>query len=159
MTNGDTYEFLRHTMTILISYYTFHITLNFATLGFIVGKSGRPVRLKVLWVLAILFVLMNIQGAIGFRWVRSFMFGIANDSLGRSAADLYGGCISLMILTVSLNAVAWILVAYLMQVAETGEGLFEPLRIVYLWIRDHFVQTESEKMGAEERTTTPKAGE
>jgi len=71
---------VRHVAQLLVAWYTFFVTANLIAVGWFMTADQSRARLArpLLWVLVILFVLVNLLGVLAMRFIRRYL--IAADS-------------------------------------------------------------------------------
>lgn len=102
----------RHLFQLTVTWYTWFIALNYATLGWLTanGSTARPgVGNAQLWIVYLLFTSHNAMGVLWLRHMRSFISNLAAEpSIGPSLpAREYGRGLLLMGLTLWSLLVAW----------------------------------------------------
>ncbi len=123
---AEIHEYVRHIYQLFVGWFTFFVTINYATLGWLAKASGAEVSLSTRWSIAVLFFCQNALGITACLFVRAFLIARALEvdkieqmhgdiSLGRLLEfdvgtvprELYSRTIILMMLALISLLVWW----------------------------------------------------
>lgn len=116
------HDYVRHIMTTLVSWFTVFITVNYATLGWLLSKvvgeggGGEGSTRKLRLLVAILFIVQNGLGLFAIGAARKYLLRAAGLLTGRADAlqvrlvpqEVYPRAASLMQIALGTVIVAWL---------------------------------------------------
>jgi len=126
----ELHEYVRHVFQLLVGWFTFFATVNYASMGWLAKPSTPSPSKGIVWIVAGMFITQNVLGLIACSVVRRYLLdrdaevlslerSIASASLGESAspgvssvpARLYSRTIDLMAWALAAIMVAWCVLA------------------------------------------------
>lgn len=70
--SGEIHEYVRDIFNRAVTYYTFHIGLNYLVLGWI-ATQATPLSVRAVWFLAIIFILHNLFAVVSYAAVAKWL--------------------------------------------------------------------------------------
>jgi len=80
--NRELHDYARHIVQLLVTWFMFFCTVNYATMGWIAAKSLTGEASKWIFGLSILFIPQNIEGVIVCIAIRRYLLKVNSEVLG-----------------------------------------------------------------------------